>query len=87
MTGMAVNGNILVVAYGDGSIQSFSVTGGIQSRIMTSRTPPVSAAVPSEAPVGAYPAVLISRRMAVSLSSGTSLPLPCWRSPTSRRAS
>ncbi|MGA3053363.1 MAG: beta-propeller fold lactonase family protein [Candidatus Korobacteraceae bacterium] len=29
VTGMAVNGNILVVAYGDGSIQSFSVTGGI----------------------------------------------------------
>ena len=29
VSGMAVNGSILVVAYGDGSIQSFNVTGGI----------------------------------------------------------
>jgi hypothetical protein len=29
VTGMAVNGSILVVAYGDGSIQSFNVTGGV----------------------------------------------------------
>ena len=29
LTGMAVNDNILVVAYGDGSIQSFNVTGGM----------------------------------------------------------
>lgn len=29
VTGMAVNGKILVVAYGDGSIQSFNVTAGI----------------------------------------------------------
>jgi 6-phosphogluconolactonase (cycloisomerase 2 family) len=29
VTGMAVNGSILVVAYGDGSIQSFNVTSGI----------------------------------------------------------
>jgi hypothetical protein len=28
-TGMAVNGNLLVVAYGDGSIQSFNVAGGV----------------------------------------------------------
>ncbi len=29
VSGMAVNGSVLVVAYGDGSIQSFNVTGGI----------------------------------------------------------
>jgi hypothetical protein len=29
VTGMAVHGNILVVAYGDGSIQSFNVAGGL----------------------------------------------------------
>src|SRR5581483_2374747 len=29
VSGMAVNGSILVVAYGDGSIQSFNVTDGI----------------------------------------------------------
>jgi hypothetical protein len=29
VSGMAVNGNILVVAYGDGSIQSFNVSSGI----------------------------------------------------------
>jgi|SRR5580704_1892695 6-phosphogluconolactonase (cycloisomerase 2 family) len=29
VSGMAVNGKMLVVAYGDGSIQSFSVTGGM----------------------------------------------------------
>jgi 6-phosphogluconolactonase (cycloisomerase 2 family) len=29
VSGMAVNGSILVVAYGDGSIQSFNVTGGL----------------------------------------------------------
>jgi hypothetical protein len=29
VTGMAVNGKMLVVAYGDGSIQSFNVTGGV----------------------------------------------------------
>jgi 6-phosphogluconolactonase (cycloisomerase 2 family) len=29
VTGMAVNGKILVVAYGDGSIQSFNITGGM----------------------------------------------------------
>ncbi len=29
MSGMAVNNSVLVVAYGDGSIQSFNVTGGI----------------------------------------------------------
>ena len=29
VAGMAVNGSLLVVAYGDGSIQSFNVTGGV----------------------------------------------------------
>jgi 6-phosphogluconolactonase (cycloisomerase 2 family) len=29
VVGMALNGNLMVVAYGDGSIQSFNITGGI----------------------------------------------------------
>ena len=45
LAGMALHGSLLVVAYADGSIESFNVSNGLPVRMVTHRTRPPSLAI------------------------------------------